>query len=357
MPEPLNLVVGAIVTFLVTLCLNRFLSMFRYRQLYAVIYDDVQDVYSGGRGGGSFTVVMGNKGKDVEEDVELHLLEADYLEIVSSDSLGVKVSGGAIKVDRILKGEKIKICVSMEGMRTKFSKKNVRLRSAEAKGYLFFKHGVEPVGLGPVFFNFSIAVVFLGWLAYGVHSGVGLFYPYYALRYWEFYNSGFEVDEFSETRLLDGISPFSERYPIKYMNGWVGEGIVALVFEVENTANVPIMVSASTSISSDAYKKEQDLALVAFGEGRREEAFNKLREEFGTTSAGVKEEDVLIPPQERAIVIAVRKHGSKSQGIDFFAKLTVGFEDSVKFSDRDVYMFYPDRAGIKNNDLKQIPEK
>ena len=352
----LGLVVAAAVTFFVTLILNKFLSAFRYRQLYATIYDDVEDVYGGGRRGRSLTVVMGNKGKDKEEDVELNFLDADFVELISSDALGCIASGRSIKVDRLVPGEKIRACVFIEGAQSKFTRKNVKLRSAEANGMMFFSHGREPVGLGPVFLFISFFAVFGGWMFYGISTGLGPDYLFSHVRYWNFYESGFKVRSYTGSRLLDGISPIAEEYPIRYVGGWKEGDLIILTFDVVNTTDVSIMVEAEVIVENEEYKRRRDSMLVVFDEDKRSAEYSKLRDDFGDMYIDVKESKVLIPPQEKAMVMAVRQHGIKTSGLDFVVNITVNFEDGISFSDTDRYIFSPKSVGVREGDLTPIPE-
>lgn len=351
-----GLVVAAVVTFFVTLLLNKFLSAFRYRQLYATMYDYVEDVYSGGRMGRSLTVIIGNKGKDREENIELHFLEAGFIKLISSDSLGCMISGGSIKVDRLVPGEKIRACIFLEGAQSKFTKKNIKLRSAEANGSVFFNHGREPVGLGPIFLSISLFSVIFGWIFYGISAGLGPDYLFSHARYWSFYESGFKVRSYTGSRLLDGISPFAKEYPIQYRDGWAEEDTVILVFDVVNTASVPIMVETETVIEVEEYKQRSDNVYLIFDDDKRSVEYRKLREDFGESYLDVKETKVLISPQEKAMVMAVRQHGTKTSGLDFSVNFTVSFEDGASFSDKDRYIFNPKSAGLSEEDLMPIPK-
>lgn len=351
MPDPIALIVGAVVTFFITFCLNKFLSIFRYRQLYATLYDDLEDVYGGGKIGRSLTVVIGNKGKDKEESIELVFLEAVFVEIVSSDSLGAKVSGNSIKIDRLVKDEKVKLCVFMEGAQKKYTTKTVKLRSADAAGGLYFKYGSEPVGLGPIFFNISVITVFAGWFVYAVNTGLGPDHLYNKLRYWDFYQSGFEITTFSNSRLVSDLYPNSQNHPIKYIEAR-GEGNkVFLIFEIENTTSVMMKVFTSTLIDNAEYEQKSTSALTIFDKEESTKVWRQLREDYGVRYDGLDDKEIIVPPQGKAKLVVIRSHGAKTKGIDFKAKFTISFEGDERFSDRDEYLFNPNVAGVKDSDI------
>lgn len=354
MTELSKLVIATLITFFITLCLNKFFSLFRYRQLYATIYDDISDAYSGGRQGRSLTVILGNKGKDKEEDIELHFLTADDIKLISSNSVGVKASGNSIKIDRIIKNEKIKLCIFIEGTSDKLSKKNVLLRSTDANGFLYFSQGREPVGLGPVISSISFLVVIIGWMVYGINTGAGPDYGYNYIRYWNFYQSGFHIDSLSNNRLLSGMLPTSTEHPIKFISGYKQDHIIIFVFEITNTTDVKIKASAEANIIDKEYSQRQNTAIRAFSKEDSDRYWTALFEDFGHTNFEVKENEAFILPHEKATIMAIREHGKLSKGIDFVVKIDINFEDSVRYSDNDEYIFNPKSAGINESTLNQL---
>ena len=356
MQEIIKILIAAVVTFFITFALNKFFSLFRYRQLYATIYDDIEDVYSGGRRAKSSTIVIGNKGKDKECDVELFFKNTCYIEIISCDSLGAVVDGNCLKIDRILPGERVRASVIIEGDEESNSKKNVMLRSADAKGSLFFKYGREPVGLGPVILTLSFLAVFVGWMGYGIVTGVAPDHLYNKARYWSLYEKGFELDGMTAGRLMKGISPTAQKHPIEYIESRKKDSYIILVFEVENTTLVAMKASAEVDIEGDEYEERRSAAYRILDNEKRDDAIEELWADYGEPIFRYKGSEALVEPGSTSRIVAIRKHGKISSGLDFVVRINVEFEDGSSYGDMDRYLFIPTLAGINEGDIKLLSE-
>ncbi|NMZ70093.1 hypothetical protein SAMN05216370_2501 [Pseudomonas peli] len=277
--EYISVAIKAMVTVFLTLVINKFLSIFRRRQLYVTVHSVINNL-SYKAGGYTVSLVVGNKGKDKEKAVEIVFPKNKVCKVVSSDYSGVTSDGRKIKIDRVLAGQRIETIVYVSGEFEPGRKNKPFVKSEDANGKSFYGRGMEPVGAGPIFLFFSVFGAILS-MGYFVYDGKSPFDGYYSLRYWSFYNAGFSVDDIQENKFLSGLYPFDKDLPISFLRVEKAKGNRYLHFSIQNRTPEVLKVSAEyMTRDSRLYVRERLAAYNIFDEKESDAELRRIDEKY-----------------------------------------------------------------------------
>ena len=207
----------AFITIIFAFLFNKFLSIFRIRQLYLVCTDFLEFT-SVSDNGYTVKIIVINKGKDKEEDVEIWMPQGSSCSLISSNYQAVTSENNLIKIDRVLPNEKLELSVLIEGDRY-INKKNLpKIKSKDAKGKSYDSIDKVPVGIGTVFwlltfFIFSGIFIFTS-IVYDRNYILDFKKTYNNYLYDEFYKDGFELLPFKDNELIKLYNLSKKEKPI-----------------------------------------------------------------------------------------------------------------------------------------------
>lgn len=250
--EYLGVILKAFATFAVTAIYNKIISIFRKRHLYSTIHT-ILDNYDRGEIGHTFTLVLGNAGKDKEKLVTLSFPRNKKSKLISRDYTGISARGNSILIDRILPGQKINATIFLSG--EKPAKKNniPQLKSEDATGKIYFGYGREPVNTGPFILTMSFIAAVFSVIIYSTNKNGDPFEYFYKVRHWNFYEKGFSTRVNSDNFLISNLSPLSDTHPLVFNGTSIKSKIINLNFTLKNTTDKDIKLEARFNYAPSEY--------------------------------------------------------------------------------------------------------
>ena len=115
MPDLITDTLKVVTSFFVALVLNKFLSIFRKRQLYLSCWNSLSKT-SISDNAIVINASVFNKGKDKEKNVEIKVPNGMSCTVIASDH-DATTEGSFVKIDRILANKKISMVLLIEGTR------------------------------------------------------------------------------------------------------------------------------------------------------------------------------------------------------------------------------------------------
>lgn len=330
--EYIGVAIKAFATFATTLIYNKLISIFRTRHLYSTIHTTL-DNFDRGEIGHTFTLVLGNAGKDKEKSVNLHFPKNKKCKIISRDYSGISAKGNTIAVDRILSGQKIHATVFLSGERPNKKYNEPQLKSEDTNGKVYFGYGREPVNAGPFILAISFVAALFSVMYYSDKKNGDPFGFYYKIRYWNFYEAGFSPVSYSDNFLITEHSPISKDYPLSFNGSYIKSGIIYFKFTIKNPTDSDLRVSANFGYPSDEFYKESNLiwddeSLTPMQRLRKNEELEKKH---------------LIVPSELMV------NGKRIPPREIFT-FTVGRELSPKLKTKDYSIYINIRGQEKDSD-------
>lgn len=255
MTEYISIVLKVIATFAITAIFNTLASLFRKRHLYGTIHT-ILDSTDPREPGHTFSITVGNAGKNKETGVKIHFPKNKKCKVISRDYSGITANNNEIKIDRILSGQKINASIFLAGMKLEKKENAPQIISEDAKGKVYFGYGREPINAGPVILTLCFVAAIFSVMAYSAKNNGNPFEAYYKLRYWQFYKSGFTPSAAGDNMLISKITPWSTEYPIIYKSHHTEDNKLYLNFEVNNNTAEYIKISARFDYVPAIYYKE-----------------------------------------------------------------------------------------------------
>ena len=339
--EYISAIGRAVITLMVALVYNRIISLFRGRRLYATLHTMLEN-YDKGEIGSTFIVVFGNAGKDKEKGVVLHFPKNKKCKLISRNYPGISVKGSNIFVDRVLPGEKVSACVFLGG--EKPVKDGIpTLRSEDAKGKVYNGYGKESINPGPYIVFFSILFAVMSTMVYSSIGHGNAFEPFYKLRYWNFYESGFKPWLSSDNELIGSYYPLSSSYPLVYDSARKQDEAIYVSFKLTNTTGNLLRVVAEFEHDwSDYY----DAANVVYADmtisaGEKLGRVAELEKLYGIPTDDMEMDELEVKPGESVVFEIGRPITEKLTVKNFLVEVVVTGEDI-----RDRYRYQPPEGSL-----------
>lgn len=309
----ITILIKSILTLLTTLFINRFLSIFRKRQLYVTIYDELEAEKSKP---GHFTVglTVGNIGKDKEKGVEIFFPGAKKVHLLSSDYSAISTNGATLKIDRVLSGKKIRCLVLLSSPSSPNKKNKPRIKSEDCDGKSLYGRNAELVPVGGALFVFSFFIALGAVVAYPIIKGIDPFNEVYSFRNIALRNEGFRADIIGSHRLLDLSSPFDKESFIRFKSAELQKNEINIIFEFDNKSNSLLDVKSNFVVRNAREYHKKLMPTYYFpdqAEGERER--EKIRSEFNAVERYF--DSTRVPPKASS-VIEIRRPFNKSLTIE-----------------------------------------
>ncbi|MEA5671475.1 hypothetical protein VA602_08980 [Pseudomonas sp. MH2] len=295
-----DIALKATITLMITILINKFLSAFRIRQLYASI-DQVLDCHDINIDGYTATITAFNRGKDKEKGIQIIIPGTTYCQIIAHSLPGALSEENIIRIDRLAPGETMTINVFIRGNK-KLTKKNLPIiKSEDITGRLFWgRENVWP-SLGPLVFSLSLFVSVMALFGYIMWKTGGPDQAYFTIRYHNLYNQGFAPKFSSDNYIISKTSILDDNYPFKVQDTYIKNNKVHFPIKITNTSKSP----QSVEIRIDGIDREYYLLANKLAGDRFSEA--ALMERYSVPNDFWRSLKDSIDPQETKVLVFTRE--------------------------------------------------
>ncbi|MDC0695512.1 hypothetical protein RZ761_21125 [Klebsiella pasteurii] len=203
-----NIFIGKIITSLA--------SKLRKPELYAAIDYPLKPLNNSLKNNTTILYVI-NKGKDKENNIEVHLPKNKFIKILSKSNVNAEVVDDKIKIKRLLSKEDITMTISYFGdILAKDNLPYIFSDNATGKSYIDKKH--LPIGRGPTFFLVTTllisGVAISSLFVFKIDPFDYVFDKYNHYKYENFYKSGFNLSNYQIAEKLKNYDINNNELPV-----------------------------------------------------------------------------------------------------------------------------------------------
>lgn len=337
--EYIGVLIKALATLLITIIYNKIISIFRKRHLYATVHSVIQGYYEG-KFGSTFFVEVGNVGKNKESSVVLGFGSSEVCKLVSKSYIDANARSNTVLIDRVLSGQKINLCVFVDGIEPVSKKNKPDIKSEDCKGNVYFGYGKAPVDVGPLILTVSFLGALLSIFFYPIVYGGHPLDFYNKVRYWGLYETGFSVDGGSDKVLLSSYMPWDTDYPIRFISKNIDEETMYMEFAIENITENKLELDAGFHSHSWEYFNELGKIQAIAGLSLSEEVdmYKELDKKYNLAPSEADVRDVIIEPGEVSNFTVSHPGFRKLKKNEIAVKITVAGYDG-----KDEYIYRPKR--------------
>nr|WP_282551595.1 hypothetical protein [Providencia stuartii] len=232
-----------------------------------------------------------NKGKDKEKNVEISMPSGLNISLISSNYNSIKSENGRIIIDRVLPKQKVSIIALIEGITELDKKLKPEIKSEDANGKTYLTEDSVPPSMGWMIFSLSIAIFFVGTIAYTETQDTNTFTyvknKYYEYKYSNLYEQGFKLEAYREHNLIDKFNINNNELPIAPLSVTEEDGYVDYAFEVVNPTNDQLKITIGfDTINSNEFRKKMKLLNIENKKEseKKKETLEELKKAFNEDS-------------------------------------------------------------------------
>lgn len=251
MAEIFSNTIKVLISFFITLLLNRLLSVFRKRQLYLSCWNYLDNT-SLSDSGCTINASIYNNGKDKEKNVIIYMPMGFKCSAISGNQEYVN-EDGVIKIDRILSGKKVSLVILIEGCQKLDKKTKPKIKSEDADGKVYLTNDIVPPSAGYLTFISAVMITIIAGFSYLFSTGIDpIEKSQNAYNYMfnnKYYALGFSLDP-TESKILTKRYDISNGdYPIELIDAKRSDGLIQYKFRVINKYSNPLIVNARYEIN------------------------------------------------------------------------------------------------------------
>lgn len=233
-----------------TTLINKFLTLFRFRQLY-LSFDDILECTEEGVQGHTASLKIYNRGKDKEKTISIIFSKNISTQILSSNYPSCIAEDNTITIDRLLPGKTVSITVFLSGTNVVDIKAKPLIKSEDANGRVLYDRGNVPPSLGPLIWFASIVLAFVITVIYLISTDKNPFTMYSNWKNADLVNQGL-YPSFGTEKLISLKDNSNDSLPIKLLTPRYEKDKIILSFQVYN----PTKERLSLNTSSQSPRKE-----------------------------------------------------------------------------------------------------
>jgi hypothetical protein len=344
MTEYISIILKVIATFAITAIFNTLASLFRKRHLYATIHT-ILDGTDPKDPGHTFSITIGNVGKNKEKGVKIHFPKNKRCKVISRDYPGITASNNEIKIDRLLSGQKINASIFVGGIKPEKKENTPQIISEDANGKVYFGYGREPINAGPTILVVCFFAAIFSVMSYSARNNGNPFEVYYHARYWQFYKSGFTPSAASDNTLIYKLSPWSTEYPVAYKSHHIKDNNLYLIFEIKNNTEENLKLNARFDYMPTTYYTE--IGEISDSEDltreERVKKYNEADKKYDAPAIGSNVKNIKLSPGDTTSISIHRPIKSKLKETELEAYITI--ETGTALGDR--YTFIPNTTSLE----------
>lgn len=235
-------------------------SKLRKPELYAAIDYPLKPLNNKLKNNTTILYVI-NKGKDKENNIEIHLPKNKFIKILSKDKVHAEVIEDKIKIKRLVSKEDITMTVCYFG--EILSKDNLPyIFSDNATGKSYIDKKLIPIGRGPTFFLvttfFIMATAVSSLFIFHIDPINYVTEKYNHYKYENFYKSGFNISPYGIDRKLENYDIKNNELPVVITDFNATNKTITFKFKIINKIYPNATAYASFDLPKfNEYKKKK----------------------------------------------------------------------------------------------------
>ncbi|OZS69493.1 hypothetical protein [Proteus mirabilis] len=322
-----SVIVKILITAIVGLLLNKFLSLFRKRQLYLSCWNSLENSSSTGK---SFTINASiyNKGKDKEKNVKIQVPNDLKCSAISSN-YDFENQDGFIVIDRILPKQRISMIIAIEGERELTKENKPKIKSEDCNGKTYLTKDFVPTSAGVI--TGSIPLLLTGFIVATIMFDIHIPYEkignaYSSIRYDSYAKEGFYIQPIGNNFIFKNYDITKGITPVKFKELKINNEYLEYTFEVHNNSSSKITVSAEFDIRNKwSYIAEINKAYDLADDDEKNSKLQYIYNKYNVSSIGSRYTDKLtIEPNNTRYLTLSRKMNSnitaEDLNVTFFIK-------------------------------------
>ncbi|MEQ5037924.1 hypothetical protein ABN115_02725 [Providencia rettgeri] len=305
-----SVIIKILITAIVGLLLNKFLSLFRKRQLYLSCWNSLENSSNTGK---SFTINASiyNKGKDKEKNVQIQVPNDLKCSAISSN-YDFENKDGVILIDRILPKQRISMIISIEGERELNKENKPKVKSEDCNGKTYLTNDFVPTSAGII--TGLIPLIFTGFIMMAIMLDIHIPFEkvgnaYASIRYSNYVKEGFYVQPVGNSFIFENYDISNGTVPIKFKELEINDEYLEYTFEVFNNSSSNLVVSAEFEVRNKwdyltEMRKTYDLA----DDNEKDSMQNYINDKYNVNSMGNRYRDkITIEPNNARYLTLLRK--------------------------------------------------
>ena len=318
MPDLITDTLKVVTSFFVALVLNKFLSIFRKRQLYLSCWNSLSKT-SISDNAIVINASVFNKGKDKEKNVEIKVPNGMSCTVIASDH-DATTEGSFVKIDRILANKKISMVLLIEGTRVLDKSTMPSIRSEDTDGKTYLSKDSVPPSAGSFILGGAIFAAFFSYMVISIQTEdnplAGPLKAYNYMIYNNMYNSGLSINPIGNGLITENYNLRANEYPIEIIDAKIEKNQIMFKFRIINKTSEALKVSGGWRIYKNfQYISEHVDTFDYKDEKKREEeeirVYKKYNVEFVSDNGYLMEkpkERVEVPANSVGYIIINRKY-------------------------------------------------
>lgn len=362
MPDLMTDILKVITSFFVALVLNKFLSLFRKRQLYLSCWNSLNNTTLSDNAI-TINASIFNKGKDKEKNVEIKVPNGMSCSVIASD-YDVKTDAGIVKIDRVLANSKISLVLLIEGTRVLDKSTMPSIRSEDADGKTYLTKDSVPPGAGSFILGGAVFAAVLSYMVISMQTEdnplAGPLKSYNYLIYNKMYSSGFSISPIGNSLVIDNYNLHTNELPVEIIDAKIEGNELIFKFRVLNKTSNSLTVSGKWKIYKNFQFMSEHVDTFDYkDEKKRNEeelkVYKKYNVEFSDDNGFLMErmaDKIEVPANSISYLIVKRKYTPELTYNDLNIEFTFSGGAGERFQEADM-LFTAGRSSLSNKVLNK----